>query len=97
MYYINAMGVIPWGDLPTVDWDKENEEHATRHGVESWEIDEVIYEGDFECVRHPRWRKSNKYEKRFLLKGRTIGGRRILIVVEQLGPETIRPITAWEL
>jgi hypothetical protein len=45
---------IPWGADPTVEWDEENEEHVSRHGVAPWEVEEMIIQGDFECVRHPK-------------------------------------------
>ena len=48
---------IPWGTHPTVEWDEENEEHASRHGVAPWEVEEMITQGDFECIRHPKWQR----------------------------------------
>jgi hypothetical protein len=93
---MTAMGTIPWGDDPFVEWDEANEEHVSRHGVAPWEVEELIAQGDFQCVRHPRWRKGEKYAGRFLLRGRTLGGRPLLVVVDRVGPERLRPVTAWE-
>jgi len=87
---------IPWGADPAVEWDEENEEHVSRHGVSPWEVEEMITQGDFECIRHPKWRKGGKYARRFLLRGRTLGGRPLLVVVERVGSERLRPVAAWE-
>lgn len=56
----------------------------------------MITQGDFECIRHPKWRKGGKYARRFLLRGCTLDGRPLLLVVERVGPERLRPVTASE-
>jgi len=33
---------------------------------------------------------------RFLLRGRTLGGRPLLVAVDRVGRERLRPVTAWE-
>ena len=93
---MTPMGTMPWGDDPLVDWDEENEEHVSRHGIASWEVQEMITQGECECVHHPRWRKGGKHANRFLLRGRTLGGRPLLVVVDRIGLERLRPVTAWE-
>jgi hypothetical protein len=79
-----------------VEWDEVNEAHVFRHGVAPREVEEMITQGEFECVRHPRWRKGGKYARRFLLRGRTLSGRPLLVVVDRVGPERLRPVTAWK-
>jgi uncharacterized DUF497 family protein len=91
-----AIRRMPWGTDSAVGWDEENEEHVSRHGVSPWEVEEMITQGDFECIRHPKWRKGGKYARRFLLRGRTLGGRPLLVVVERVGSERLRPVAAWE-
>ena len=56
----------------------------------------MITQGEFECVRHPKWRKGRKFAKRFLLRGRTLAGRPLLVMVDHVGPERLRLVTAWE-
>ena len=90
------ISINPWGRAPLIEWDEENEEHVARHGVASWEIDEMILQGEFECIRHPKRRKGGKYASRFLLRGSTLGGRPLLIVIDRVGPDRLRPVTAWE-
>ncbi len=87
---------MPWCTDPAVEWDEEDEAHVSRHGVSPWEVEEMITQGDFECIPHPKWRKGGKYARRFLLRGRALGGRPLLLIVEPVGPERLRPVTAWE-
>ena len=56
----------------------------------------MIFQGEFECIRHPKWRKAAKYARRFLLRGHSLGGRPLLVVVDRVGSERLRPVTAWE-
>ncbi len=88
--------IVPWGSDPILEWDEDNEAHIARHGVDSWEVEEMILQGEYECIRHPKWRKNRKYANRFLLRGRTLGGRPLLVVIERVGQERLRPVTAWE-
>jgi uncharacterized DUF497 family protein len=89
------IGRLPWGSDPLIEWDEENEEHVSRHGVAPWEVEEMVTQGAFECVRHPKWRNGGRYARRFLLRGRTLGGRLLLVVVDRIGHERLRPVTAW--
>ena len=93
---MTAMGVIPWGDSPLIEWDSCNVEHVADHRVTPWEVDEMIIAGEMTCVRHPKWRKSKQHARRYLLRGRTLGGRRLLVVIEHKKGRHIRPITAWD-
>ena len=90
------IAIVPWGSEPIVEWDEDNEAHIARHGVASWEVEEMISQGEYECFRHPKWRNNRKYANRFLLHGRTLGGRPLLVVIERVGQERLRPVTAWE-
>lgn len=48
-----AMGKMPWGNDPLVEWDEANEEHVSRHGIIPWEVEEMITQGEYVCIRHP--------------------------------------------
>lgn len=92
---MSALSVIPWGETPFIVWDDENVEHVAKHGVEPWEVEEMIYEGEMVGIRHPKWRKGAKYARRFMLSGATLGGRRLLVIVDRIGARRLRPVTAW--
>ncbi len=74
-----------------VEWDENNEAHATRHGVSLAEIEQVLAAGP---VFRPDRRDSGDY----LAEGTTDGGRRLRVVVAY-DPlrRLLRPITAWEV
>jgi uncharacterized DUF497 family protein len=93
---VSPIPIVPWGNEPIVEWDEENEDHVSRHGVAPWEVEEMIVQGEYECIRHPKWRRGGRYAKRYLLRGRTLGGRPLLVVVDRIGPERLRPVTVWE-
>lgn len=90
------MSKRPWSECPVIEWDDANWEHATRR-VEDWEIHEVIEEGEYDWWPHPKRRRGGKYANRFLLRGKTVGGRKVLIVVEKVGDDKLRPITAMNI
>lgn len=97
MSYMSPMGKVPWGDDVEIEWDEENEAHIAEHGVKTWEVDELIHEGEYETIRHPKWRRRGaKFKRRYLLTGRTLGGRTMLVVVDKAGPGRLRPVTAWD-
>ncbi len=86
----------PWGDDPVFDWDEGNEEEIWKHGIRDFEI-----EGCFENVRtvipHRRARSQPKrYGDRYVVRGVTDGGRKLVIIVQHLGANWVRPITAWD-
>ena len=47
---------------------------------------------------HPKAKSEpEKYGDRFRVRGVTNGGRRLLITVQHVGGNLLRPITAWEI
>lgn len=71
------------------DWDEANLEHATRHGVKDFEIEEAVLDVDsVETVA-----KKAQGERREALIGSTAGGRIVVIVYTDRGGR-IRPISA---
>ena len=90
------MGRNPLGDDPVVEWDDENEAHIAEHSVETWEVDEMIDQGEYEARAHPKRNQDAKFRNRFILEGETLGGRALRVVVERMGPSRLRPVTAWE-
>ena len=85
---------IPWGDGPIIVWDDINQEHVHKHGFKDWEVDEMILEGEYQCRPHPKREKEKKYEKRYLIRGKTLGGRKMLVPVDYIDQQTIRPVKA---
>ena len=86
----------PWPIIPRVDWDEYNAEHLALHGVLPWEVEEMLAEGDFFVRPHKKRRKDPKYQRRYLLTGRTLGGRALVVVVDFIPPDTLRPVTAYD-
>ncbi|XVV09619.1 hypothetical protein ACQP2X_32845 [Actinoplanes sp. CA-131856] len=75
-----------------IEWDEQNLEHATRHGVSADEIDQVLTGG-------PEYNRNKKGRSGDLLAtGLTRGGRAVVVVVEwRPADAVVRPITAWEV
>ncbi len=76
-------------DNEIFDWDEANLEHATRHGVEDFEIEEAVL--DVDSVETAA--KKVRGERREALIGSTAGGRIVVIVYTDRGGK-IRPISA---
>ncbi len=77
--------------IESIDWDDANLEHATRHGVSAYEIDQAINNA-YRITRNKRGRSANH-----LLHGATYGGRLIMVaIVYDSTAKSVRPITAWE-
>ncbi len=76
-------------DNEIFDWDEANLEHATRHGVEDFEIEQAIL--DMHSVETAA--KKVRGERREALIGSTAGGRIVVIVYTDRGGK-IRPISA---
>ena len=90
------MNHFPWGVKPEIEWDEENVSHFEKHRLATWEVDELILSGDHFCTRHPKWRQGGKYSARYMLKGKTMAGRRILVLLDRTGARTLRPVTGWD-
>lgn len=70
-------------------WDDRNLEHATSRATAA-EITQAIQDAD-----HYTTGRTGSSD-RAMLEGRTLGGRRLVVVVHVRGPVTVRPITAWD-
>ena len=68
-------------------WDEDNEEHIARHGVESWEAEEVLF-------NRPYLRKTR--EGKYMAYGIADSGRHILVVFAREKTH-VRVITARDL
>ncbi len=89
----------PWGENPDFEWDEHNESKIWVHGINPFEIEQCF---DAENVRvvipHAKAKSEpEKYGDRFMVRGITNGGRKLLITVQYVGENIIRPITAWEV
>ena len=71
------------------DWDEANLEHATRHGIKDFEIEDAVL--DVESMEVAA--KDVRGERREALNGSTAGGR-IVVIVYTDREGKIRPISA---
>jgi len=86
----------PWGSNPGFDWDDNNENKIWSHRIRDFEVEEC-FENNPDVMPHEKTRTCpEKYSDRFLVKGKTNGGRKLVIVVQYLGANFVRPITAWD-
>jgi uncharacterized DUF497 family protein len=69
-------------------WDDENVEHIARHNVTPKEVEDVCY--GFHISKKER-------RQRYILSGQTRDGRYLNVVIEKIGKELFRPITAFEM
>jgi len=72
-----------------VEWDQHNLAHLLAGDVSPSEVDEVLHSPM--SLRRRITGGRRKYH------GPTLAGRRLSVVVEVLGPNHVRPCTAWEL
>ena len=87
----------PWGDDFTFDWDDDNREKMYSHRIWDYEVEQCFYNPGQTTDPHPKRRSEPaKYRDRFIVHGVTNGGRRLVIIVQHVGANIIRPITAWE-
>ena len=70
------------------DWDEVNEDHIARHGVDTDEVEEVF-------IRRHRLYRSR--EGRYVVLGQSMGGRYLMIVLEQKEHGEIRVVTARDM
>ena len=74
--------------LSRLRWDEDNVEHVGRHGVSPEEAEQA-------CFSRPKVRRGRC--GRYLVLGRTAGGRYLLVVVARLGGGDGRVITARDM
>jgi hypothetical protein len=83
--------VVHWSRFDPDAFDLEfNEEKLAAHGIEAFEIVEVLWNG-FRPVR------DKGYADRYRLLGRTDSGRALELVVVIISERTLRFITGWPL
>ena len=73
-------------------WDEDNDEHLSRHKIYGDEAEEVFFNP---YVITPN--KKQHGPKRYRIDGRTNAGRRLRLIFEDLGSNTARIITGWDL
>ncbi len=74
-----------------VEWDDDNSEHATRHGVSVAEIEQAVANATA-ARRNKRGRAGD-----VRIDSVTDGGRRVVVIGAYLAARrSLRPITAWE-
>lgn len=76
---------MPWCDLV---WDDWNVTKMTKHGVSLAEFEQA-----YRAAEKPRAVRQAGGQKRETYLG---GGRELLLVVQRVDRETVRPITAFE-
>jgi len=86
----------PWGDTPNVYWDEENERKFWEHGIRDFEV-EQCFESPHTGTPHKKAKSQpEKYGDRYVVQGVTKGGRKLVIIVQYLGADWVRPITGWD-
>lgn len=76
-----------------VIWDLDDEvggnvEHIAQHGLTKDDVEEVL--------RHPEQVETSRSSGHPVAFGYTDSGRQIAVVFEEIDPDTVRPITAYE-
>ena len=83
--------MVNWTRFDPEEFELEfNEEKLAAHGISVSEAAEVLWNG-FRPLR------DKTYGDRYLLLGRTDGGRPLELVAVVLGEKKIRIITGWQL
>lgn len=85
----------PWSPVPSLDWDESNLGHIARHAVAQWEIEELLMAGGYEVRPHKKRRKGKKYLNRYVVTGQTLGGRNLVVFLDVISHDFLRPITAF--
>ena len=77
--------------IEVIEWDDNNVEHATRHGVSMSEIEQAI--ANATTVRRNKRGRSGDVR----IDSVTDGGRAVVVIAtHDPGRRSLRPITAWE-
>lgn len=83
--------MVNWTRFDAAEFELEfNEEKLAAHGISVEEAAQVLWNG-FRPLR------DKEYGDRYLLLGRTDGGRPLELVVAVLGKKKLRIITGWPL
>lgn len=73
-------------------WDESNENHLAEHDILYWEAEEVFFNT---YVITPNKKKHGP--NRYRIDGRTNTGRKLRLIFEDLGSNTARIFTGWDL
>lgn len=89
----------PWGNHPRFEWDEHNEAKILAHGIQPFEVEQCFdMENERFVIPHPKAKSQpGKYGDRYRVRGVTHGGRKLLITVQHIEGDLLRPITAWEI
>ena len=63
------------------EWDESNENHVARHGISPEEVEEVVFEDFAPSIVFERQRRTRKGEMRWIVLGKTGGGRLLFVVI----------------
>jgi uncharacterized protein len=77
-----------------LDWDDSNIKEITRHHVNPDEVEEICY--GLHIFRKDPDSKS-KGKNRYIIAGKTPGGRYLDVIIEKLNGNYYRPVTAFEM
>ena len=74
--------------IDPLQWDDQNTEHIARHHVSPAEVEDVCYGLNL----------SQKERKDvYIVSGQAENGRYLNVVIERIGKQIFRPITAYEM
>jgi uncharacterized protein len=77
-----------------LEWDDHNDREIARHQVTPEEVEDICY-GLHISKRDPD--SKSKGKKRYILAGKTSGGRYLDVIIEKLCGSYFRPVTAFEM
>lgn len=89
----------PWDEDPSFEWDEHNAAKIWAHGIEPFEVEQCFeLENERVVIPHVKAKSEpEKYGDRYIIRGVTNGGRRLLITIQHVRGNIVRPITAWDL
>jgi len=85
--------VVDWNRFVAAEWDIAYEAaKLAAHGIAEWEAAELMWNG-FKARPNKKIHGPDRYQ----LRGRTFGGRPLLLIVHVSGERIMRVITGWPL
>jgi uncharacterized DUF497 family protein len=85
--------IVEYPDFEGFDWDAGNRDKNRKHGVESWECEQLFFNKPILVMDDP---KHSESEDRFSAFGRTDGGRKLVVVFTKRG-KNMRVISARDM
>lgn len=73
-------------------WDEDNVDHLAAHSIHPNEAEQVFFN---RYIITPN--KKNRVPKRYRIDGKTDAGRSLRLIFKDLGKNTARIITGWDL